>query len=125
VPDQDPERILQLIRAHMHAYGFDHIRLVPKGFNYPASRTPLTHPFTKMVVRAVNKGFGVNPVIYPAIGASAPDYVFTKILGLPSVWATYAPHDEQNHAPNENITIDAFMKGIKSTASLIEELAKQ
>jgi acetylornithine deacetylase/succinyl-diaminopimelate desuccinylase-like protein len=51
--------------------------------------------------------------------------VFTKILGLPSVWATYAPHDEQNHAPNENITIDAFMKGIKSTASLIEELAKQ
>ena len=124
VPDQDPEKILGCIRAHMDAHGFGHIRLIPRGFKYPASRTPLTHPFSKAVIRAVAAGFGDAPLVYPSIGASAPDYVFTRIMGLPSIWAAYSPHDEQNHAPNENTTIDAFVKGIRTTVALIKELAE-
>jgi acetylornithine deacetylase/succinyl-diaminopimelate desuccinylase-like protein len=124
VPDQDPERILRCIRAHMDAHGFGHIRLNPRGFRYPASRTPVSHPFSKAVIRAVSEGFADTPVVYPSIGASAPDYVFTGIMGLPSIWAAYSPHDERNHAPNENTTVDAFIKGIRTTAALIEELAK-
>jgi acetylornithine deacetylase/succinyl-diaminopimelate desuccinylase-like protein len=123
VPDQEPERILGCIRAHMDAHGFGHIRLIPRGFKYPPSRTALTHPFSQAVIRAIAEGFEDAPVVYPSIGASAPDYVFTRILGLPSVWAAYSPHDEQNHAPNENTTVDAFVKGIRSTAALIQGLA--
>jgi acetylornithine deacetylase/succinyl-diaminopimelate desuccinylase-like protein len=125
VPDQDPETILERIRTHIDDNGFGNIDLVSRGFRYPASRTPLTHPFSRTVIHAITEGFGEDPVVYPSIGASAPDYVFTEILGLPSVWAAYAPHDEQNHAPNENITIEAFVKGIRSTAALIQGLSQR
>ncbi|KIL48482.1 peptidase M20 [Jeotgalibacillus soli] len=45
----------------------------------------------------------------PAIGETFPDYVFTKILGLPSVLVPYANADEDNHSPNDNIGIEYFL----------------
>jgi acetylornithine deacetylase/succinyl-diaminopimelate desuccinylase-like protein len=74
----------------------------------------------KAVLRALLK---VSiPVMCPPSGAALP--TTCSPVGLPSVWAAYSPHDEQNHAPNENTTIEAFVKGIRSTAALIEELAE-
>jgi hypothetical protein len=62
-------------------------------------------------------------VIVPNLGGSIPDYLFTRVLGLPSVWVPYAPHDEANHAPNESTSIEGFINGIKSTAAAMFEIA--
>jgi hypothetical protein len=53
-----------------------------------------------------------------------PDYVFTKILGLPAFVVPYANADEANHAPNENLKIECFIVGIKTGAALLAELGK-
>ena len=63
--------------------------------------------------QAVVDAQGVEPLLYPSAGGSLPDYVFTKILGMPTPSCVpYANADEANHAPNENLKLDAF-----STAS--------
>ncbi len=36
----------------------------------------------------------------------------------------YAPHDENNHAPNENLKVEGFYSGIKTTTAFLFEAAK-
>lgn len=62
-------------------------------------------------------------MIIPNLGGTIPDYLFTRVLGLPSIWVPYAPHDEANHAPNESTTIEGFLGGIRCTAAALFELA--
>lgn len=123
VPDQDPEEIVNMVRGHIRAQGFHNIEVLPHGFKYHPSRTPIDLPFVQSIIGAVGQGFGQEPVVYPSIGGSAPDFLFTRVLGLPSVWTAYAPPDENNHAPNENTTPEIFYSGIRTTARVLEAVA--
>jgi acetylornithine deacetylase/succinyl-diaminopimelate desuccinylase-like protein len=58
------------------------------------------------------------------MGGSLPDYVFTKILGIPDFTVPYANADESNHAPNENMELDLFIRGIKTGAAMVTSLGK-
>ena len=60
----------------------------------------------------------------PALGGSLPDYVFTKILGVPAFVVPYANADEANHAPNENMEVERFIKGIRTGAALLDRLGR-
>ena len=57
------------------------------------------------------------------MGGSLPDYVFTKILGVPAFVVPYANADEANHAPNENLKLSCFINGIRTGAALLSRLA--
>jgi acetylornithine deacetylase/succinyl-diaminopimelate desuccinylase-like protein len=122
VMDQDPEEIEERIRAHLKRRAFGDIEVRRLGA-VPPSRTPVDHPLGQAVVRAVKQAWGRRPVIFPNLGGTIPDYLFTQVLGLPSIWVPYAPHDEANHAPNESITIEGFINGIRSTAAALFEIA--
>jgi acetylornithine deacetylase/succinyl-diaminopimelate desuccinylase-like protein len=123
VVDQDPEDILRKFVAHAQAHGFGDLTIEKLGVFYP-SRTPITHPLGAAAVAAVRKGFGTEPLLLPCMGGSDPDYYFTRVLGVPRVNVPYAPHDENNHAPNENITVEGFFGGIKTTAAFLYEAAR-
>lgn len=123
VVNQDPEDIFEKFTAHAHAHGFADLTIDKLGVFYP-SRTPLTHPLGQVAAAAVRQGFGKEPLLLPCMGGSDPDYFFTKVLGIPRVNVPYAPHDENNHAPNENITLEGFYCGIKTTAAFLYEAAK-
>lgn len=122
VERQNPDDILTKIEAHVkeHARDVEFVRLE----STPPSRTPLDAPFSEVVQRAVRTAQGVEPLIYPLLGGTLPDYVFTKIIGVPSFVVPYANADQANHAPNENITVDCFLKGIRTGASLLHELGR-
>lgn len=120
VERQNPDDILGKIEAHVriHAPEVEFVRLE----STPPSKTPLDARFSEVVQRAVHIGQGVEPLIYPSLGGTLPDYVFTKILGTHSFVVPYANADEANHAPNENIKIECFLKGIRTGAAILAEL---
>lgn len=122
VIDQDPGEIEEKIRAHFTRAGFGDIEVERLG-GIPPSRTPVDHPLGRAVIRAVERAWGRRPVIFPNLGGTLPDYLFTRTMGIPSIWVPYAPHDEANHAPNESITIEGFINGIRSTAAALFEIA--
>ena len=122
VMDQEPDEIEDKIRLHLKRRGFGAIEVKRLGA-VPPSRTPMDHPLGRAVVRAVKQAWGRRPILFPNLGGTIPDYLFTRVLGLPSVWVPYAPHDEANHAPNESITIEGFLNGIRSTAAGFFEIA--
>ena len=61
------------------------------------SKTPMDPPYAEPIRKALFAARGVEPLLYPTLGASLPDYVFTKILGVPAFIVPYANADEADH----------------------------
>ncbi|MFG3594585.1 M20/M25/M40 family metallo-hydrolase [Bradyrhizobium sp. RDI18] len=122
VDGQDSDDVLTKIEAHVKRYAPD-VELV-RLESTPPSKTPIDSPFSAIVQQAVHTGHGLEPLIYPVAAGTLPDYVFTQILGVPSFVTPYANADQANHAPNENIKIDCFLKGIRTGAALLHGLGE-
>jgi acetylornithine deacetylase/succinyl-diaminopimelate desuccinylase-like protein len=90
----------------------------------PPSKTAIDNPNVEIIRRAVARGFGREPLLLPSMGATTPDYVFTRVLGIPSILVPYAPYDENNHVANESTKVSLYLKGIITSAHIIDELAK-
>jgi acetylornithine deacetylase/succinyl-diaminopimelate desuccinylase-like protein len=123
VPNQTPETILDLVEAHLAKHAPD-IEMIRTGGQMRPSSTPLDHPYAGAVRAAVTAGFGAEPVEVPLLGGSLPDAVFTQDLGLPSFVVPYGVPDQRNHAPNENMPLDRFYSGIRTSAALLAELSR-
>jgi acetylornithine deacetylase/succinyl-diaminopimelate desuccinylase-like protein len=103
VPNQTPEEVLRLIRAHLDANGFQDIEL-RKMSGYPPAQTSVTTPLVQAAIGVYNK-YGLTPSIAPRLAGSAPYYVFTQTLGLPLV-AGGIGYGTGAHAPNEFMLIE-------------------
>lgn len=121
VAAQTCDAVFALVERHVarHAPGVRVQRLN----SMEPSRTPVDSPFTAAVLRAVELAHGRRPLLYPTVGASLPNYVFTQTLGLPTFLVPYANADQANHAPNENLRIDCFQNGIRTGAALLASLS--
>ncbi|MGC2775580.1 MAG: M20/M25/M40 family metallo-hydrolase, partial [Bradyrhizobium sp.] len=113
-----PDDILAKVQAHVKAHAPE-VEFIPRGGMLP-SRVPMDSPYGAIIRDAIELAQGVMPLEFPCTGGSLPDYVFTKILGLPAFVVPYANADEANHAPNENMTIDCFYNGIRTGAALLD-----
>ncbi|MER8963682.1 M20/M25/M40 family metallo-hydrolase [Mesorhizobium sp. M0701] len=120
VEAQDPGDLLRKVAAHVKQHAPD-VELIAMESMSP-SKTPLASPFTGPLRRAFVAAQGEEPLLIPAGFGSLPSYVFTKILGIPAFETPYANHDEANHAPNENLTLDCFYSGIRTGSALLHEL---
>jgi acetylornithine deacetylase/succinyl-diaminopimelate desuccinylase-like protein len=122
VPNQDPEKIMQSLKQFLAKHAPE-VELINHGAYLP-SRTPIEQPVCQTIIQAVAEAYGQDPVIQPRLGGSAPDYLMTKHLGLPSVWAPYANADEDNHSPNEKMGVKDFLDGIRCTAVVLTRVAE-
>ncbi len=125
VYNQNPRKQLELLKNHLKTHGFDDIRVKALGFLEP-SRTKPSAPIAKAAARAAKIVYGSNPVIVPRNPASGPDYLFTKRLGMDSIWTGGALPSAYSHAhaPNEYTTVDLFLAGIKYMTAIIDSYAK-
>jgi len=123
VDDQRSDRILELIRRHVAAVA-PGVEVVPQGAMEP-SRTPLSAPYLDAIRAGVEAGFGMEPLILPALGGSLPLYTFTGVLGLPCYGVPLANVDEANHAPNENLELWRFYAGIRTSAEVLRHLGQR
>lgn len=120
VVDQDPLDIFGKFSQHVQKVDPD-IEVKYLGSMKP-SRTPADLKVVQVVTEAVHHAYQKEPLIQPSLGGSLPDYVWTQILGAPSVIVPYANFDQRNHSPNENIDIDYFFNGILCTCHVIHAL---
>jgi acetylornithine deacetylase/succinyl-diaminopimelate desuccinylase-like protein len=120
VEAQTADDIFEKVAAHVrrHAPG---VEIRRQGSMEP-SKTPLDSPFAEPIRQGIIAAQGAAPLLVPALGGSLPDYVFTKVLGIPAFNVPYANADESNHAPNENLEIERFYQGIRTGAGMLEHL---
>jgi len=121
VADQNPDDIFRKFLMHVKQQSQE-IEVKHLGQMRP-SRTPLDSKFAKPIIESVKQATEEDPLVFPSLGGSLPDYVFTGILGVPSIMVPYANIDENNHAPNENLAVKNFVRGVKCFATVLDRLS--
>ncbi len=129
----DPVEMLDLVEAHIQAQGFHIVREKPdretrlahariarvvRREGYPATRSDMDLGILEQVIAAAQLAAGEAPILMPTMGGSLPLYLFTDILEAPLVIVPIANHDDNQHAPNENLRIANLWYGIDLMASL-------
>ena len=134
VKGNDPEAMLDLVEAHIRAHGFHIVRDAPdpatrrahpkiarvvRGGGYPAARTSMDLPLARDVAAAIEAAAGEPPILVPTFGGSLPLYLFTDVLGQPTLILPIANHDNNQHAPDENLRLANLFYGIDLYAALL------
>jgi acetylornithine deacetylase/succinyl-diaminopimelate desuccinylase-like protein len=88
-----------------------------------ATRTAPDHPAVAVVASAIKAYRGVDPVLNLCSGGSLPNAVWPDVLGIDHLGVPYANADENNHSPNENLSLERFYDGIHVSAEVFQALA--
>jgi acetylornithine deacetylase/succinyl-diaminopimelate desuccinylase-like protein len=130
----DPVRMLDLVEAHVRAAGYHVVRTDPDSATrarhariaridrfpgYPAARVPLDSPIARDVAAAATRAAREEPILAPTLGGSLPLYLFEEVLDTPAVGVPIANHDDNQHAPDENLRIANLWYGIDLVAALM------
>jgi acetylornithine deacetylase/succinyl-diaminopimelate desuccinylase-like protein len=89
-----------------------------------ASRTPMANPFVQSVTAAAsaaaNRAFGDGALVRaPGMGGTLPLYLFTDVAQKPAIVVPVANHDNNQHAPDENLRIANLWYAIDLYAALM------
>lgn len=121
VADQDPEEVYRSVTGYLLEQAGGWQLEFEQLCASPPSRIPMDHPVVAPFVEAQRTVGGDDPVILPCIGTGChANHVLVNVLGIPTVWASYAGPDQSNHAPNENLRIDHFRRGILVSAAAFQ-----
>jgi acetylornithine deacetylase/succinyl-diaminopimelate desuccinylase-like protein len=125
VPDQDPERIGDLVEAYIKRISPPTVRTrVIRHHGGRPSLTPLDHPAVEAAARAVEKASGKRPVFQREGGSIPVVATFQEKLGIPTVMMGFGLPDENAHAPNEWFDLGNYDLGMRSAACLYDELRR-
>lgn len=123
VKDQDPEEILGLLRNHLDRHGFPDLEI--RVFSsQKAARTSLDHPLVEAVVRSAEAAWEQTPALLLTSPGTGPMYELAEKFGIAAVSVGVDYPGSNAHAPNENVVIDNFVRGIKHMAVLLEEFSR-
>ena len=137
VPNQTPAGVRELTERHLRRRGYTLVseepdeqarqatpRLVRLEWEegYPALWTDPGLPVSRAVVAAVAEAVGEAPVEVPSLGGSLPLDTFRRELGAPLIVVPVVNHDNNQHAPNENLRLGNLWRGIDVYAHLMARL---
>lgn len=123
----DPGKMKDKVEAHIQKQGYHIVREDPdmetrlnyekiakvtRGSGYPAVRTPIDNPMAQQVVNAIKKATDEDIILYPTFGGSLPLFHFEEVMQSPIVIVPIANHDNNQHAPDENIRIGNIWYGM-------------
>lgn len=117
VPDQDPEEVVRLLRAHLEAQGFADIEVLAR----PGVRAGVVDPDAPVVQLALETArtvYGSEPVVSPLDGGSGPYASFLDHLHTPIIVAGVGYPGHLAHAPNEHVRISDWVRGTRHMARI-------
>jgi acetylornithine deacetylase/succinyl-diaminopimelate desuccinylase-like protein len=127
VPDQDAERVLDLLERHLRTHTSDEASITID-WRLPGCWPivlPAEHPAIRAALAALEEGFGLPATVFRA-GWSVPIVeLLARIVGLDSVLLGFTLPDENLHAPNEFIRLDVFARGVRTYAAFFGNVARE
>lgn len=129
----DPERMLDRVRAHVAAQGYLVLDREPSPaerragpvarldarVGYPAARAPLDLPVVSHLQEIAGRAAGADAIALPTLGGSVPLHHFGEALGTPTVILPIANPDNNQHAADENLRLGNLWYGVDLFALLL------
>ena len=81
-------------------------------------RTAVDLAVVQPIIAAARRVAGEEIVLLPTLGGSLPLYLFRQILGDPILVLPIANHDNNQHAPDENLRLANLHYGIDLFATI-------
>lgn len=120
-PNFDPDKQLDKLKKHLEKKGFGDIEVVClTGRGYPY-KIPITEDLSQAIIESAEEIFGSCPSVH---GLTQED-IIKHYIELPVVLTGFGPPDCNLHAPNENMPIEYFRKGIKYAALIMDKYARR
>ncbi|MDZ4712805.1 MAG: dipeptidase [bacterium] len=125
VPNQDPEKIEKLFTDFV-------MKIAPKSVKIKITSlhggkgaiTPIDSPAMDAAIKALELGFGKEPVFMREGGSIPVVNTFQTLLGSPTVLLGFGLPDENAHSPDEHMNLSNFHRGILSISHYFNELSK-
>ncbi len=126
VPGQTPERIPGLIEAHLRRHLPSGVTLEVRHTDHSSSayRIPEGHVGKRVACEVLEEVYGQAP-LEVGMGGSIPVLeTFSRVLGIDTVFFSFAVGDEDIHAPNEFFRIGRIQEGQQAWARYLTRLAE-
>lgn len=123
VPDQQPDRIAEIVEAHLRAIIPPTVTL---DFEVLAKAHPVLveHdvPVIQAAVQAYETVYGNGPVYVRSGGTLPIVWSFQQVLGVPIVMIGFGLPDDGIHAPNEKFNLQGLQRGTQTTIHYLNAL---
>jgi acetylornithine deacetylase/succinyl-diaminopimelate desuccinylase-like protein len=125
VPNQDPRKIVSLVRRHLAKLCPPTVRLeVEAGHGAEPYLVSPTSPQAQAALRALKAAYGHEPVLMREGGSIPIVNDFKKYLRADTLLLGMALPDDNAHSPNEKFNLDCFEKGQLMALHLWRELSR-
>lgn len=137
VPNQTPQRLKELTRAHLKDQGYHVVSEEPDAktrhtyqkvakltwtdYGYGPVRTLIEAPASQALIGTMKDLSYSDLILIPSSGGSLPIWYFEQALDFPIVMLPIANYDNNQHAENENIRIRNLWEGIEIYASIMAD----
>jgi acetylornithine deacetylase/succinyl-diaminopimelate desuccinylase-like protein len=125
VNNQDPKECANMVREFLSTHYDGEIEVEMGDLRIPSKVSPKAE-IVQVSIESSKDVYGEDPVVWPMLDGAGPMGLFEKILGAPAIIVGLgAPFAFANtHAPNENISIDNYLNGIKLMATIYQRYGK-
>ena len=126
VPGQAPGKVLQAIKNHIAAATHDGVKITMRADHggVPAYTIPADHPANRAAAAALEEVYPGETVLFAVIGGTLPaTALFEEVLGIKTLFFSFATADEKHHAPNEFMRIRRLREGMRAWEVLWRLLA--
>jgi acetylornithine deacetylase/succinyl-diaminopimelate desuccinylase-like protein len=126
VPGQDPDRVIEVIMAHVAAQAVPGVRVDVHAdeARVPAYTIGADHPAIRAATAALEAVYPDEPVLLACIAGTLPaTALFEQVLGVKTLFFSFSTADEKLHAPNEFMRIRRLREGMRAWEQLWRLLA--
>jgi acetylornithine deacetylase/succinyl-diaminopimelate desuccinylase-like protein len=133
-------QVRERVEAHVRAQGYvlvageptdeqrrhTHLARIEWGeLGYAAAMAPLDDAHVRRVIDVMRAATSGDVRVAPLMGGSLPISPIGEVLGAPFVIVPIVNADNNQHAPNENIRLREFRRGIELNAALLAAVGTQ
>ena len=126
VPNQRPDDILEILKAHLRYQGFDDVHVKELASSDPVV-TPMEDLFVQKMIQICRTFADLEPEIIPLVGGTLPLLGAMKnnvgLLGI-STSGNPAYYGSGAHAPNEHIRVSDIPRAIEFNAFMFTQLGE-
>jgi acetylornithine deacetylase/succinyl-diaminopimelate desuccinylase-like protein len=123
VPEQEPDKIAQLLRAHLDRHGFGDVSI---GYveGERAYRGAMDAPLVKAAAGVLEEAYGKPAKVIPNNAGTSPMWLISHKHRLANATIGMGHVGSAAHAPDENVILANYWKALRATTRLYSEFAK-
>lgn len=116
--------VMSILRAYLDRKGFDDVKLELLQ-SYPATRLDPSNKLVDWTLSTIAEATGKKPALLPNFGGGVPNYHFTDILNLPTLWIPHSYPSCGQHGANEHNLKTIYYEGLKIMTELFWKLGDE